>query len=345
MSLEERLLEQARWLGFDLAGIAEARASDQYALYRAWLDAGHAGELAYLHEHAEARRDLSLVYHEAQAVVMVAMSYNPGHDTPSGGIARYARATDYHGVLRERLKALGAWLKAQVPGAWGRVCVDTAPFLERDFARRAGLGWQAKNTMLIHPRLGSWFLLGAVLVNVPLKPSPPFETMHCGTCTRCLDACPTGAFVAPHVLDARRCISAWTIELQRPLHDHEASQLHGWLYGCDICQEVCPWNRKAALATVLTPRDDLVGLDPAELLTLDDEAFRVRFRGTALYPRPGRPVVLRNAALLLGNAGDPAALPVLRRAAQDTEPLLAGAAQWAIARIEGRDIADPAIPG
>ncbi|MFQ3651492.1 MAG: tRNA epoxyqueuosine(34) reductase QueG [Gemmataceae bacterium] len=337
MSLEERLLEQARQLGFDLAGIAAAQPSDQYALYRAWLEAGYAGEMGYLYEHAEARQDLSRVYPEAQAVVMVALNYNPGPNAPSGGIARYARTTDYHAVLRERLKSLGGWLKAQVPGAWGRVCVDTAPLLERDFARRAGLGWQAKNTMLIHPRLGSWLVLGALLVNVPLKPSEPFTARHCGTCTRCLEACPTGAFVAPYVLDARRCISTWTIELKRPLHEHEATNLHGWLFGCDICQEVCPWNRKAPLAQMLLPRDDLVGLDPAELLRLDNNAFRTRFQGTALFPRPGRPVVLRNAALLLGHSGDRSTLDVLRRAAQDAEPLIAEAARWAIERIEARD--------
>lgn len=336
MTLEERLLEQAYQLGFDLAGIASAQPSDQYVLYRAWLEAGYAGELAYLYKHAEARRDLSQVYAQAQAVVMVALNYNPGPEAPSGGLARYARTADYHLVLRERLKRLGSWLQEQVPEAWGRVCVDTAPLLERDFARRAGLGWQAKNTMLIHPRLGSWFVLGALLVNLPLKASAPFTPRHCGTCTRCLDACPTGAFVAPQVLDARRCISTWTIELRRPLHDHEATQLHGWLFGCDICQEVCPWNRKAPHARLLLPRDDLVGLDPAELLTLDEAAFRARFEGTALYPRPGRSVVLRNAALLLGQAGDPAALDVLRHAARESEPLIAGAAQWAIARIEAK---------
>jgi len=350
MTLEERLLEQAHQLGFDLAGIAAAQPSDQYVLYRAWLEAGYAGELAYLYKHAEARRDLSQLYAPAQAVVMVALNYNPGPEAPSGGLARYARTADYHLVLRERLKKLGGWLREQVPEAWGRVCVDTAPLLERDFARRAGLGWQAKNTMLIHPRLGSWFVLGALLVNLPLQPSAPFTKMHCGTCTRCLDACPTGAFVAPQVLDARRCISTWTIELRRPLHNHEATQLHGWLFGCDICQEVCPWNRKAPRAELLVPRQDLVGLDPAELLLLDEAAFRARFEGTALYPRPGRPVVLRNAALLLGQAGDPAALTVLRRAAAEDEALIAEAARWAIARIEAKtspqeSIAIPLLSG
>jgi epoxyqueuosine reductase len=339
MTLESRLLEQATALGFDRAGIAAAENSDQVALYRAWLEAGYGGELHYLYKHADARADLTRVYPEVRAVVLVAMNYNPGPDAPSGGIARYARAADYHAVLRERLKALGQWLQGQVPEAWGRVCVDTAPLLERDFARRAGLGWQAKNTMLIHPRLGSWFVLGALLVNLSLHPSPPFTAMHCGTCTRCLEACPTQAFVAPHVLDARRCISTWTIELQRPLMDNESTNLHNWMFGCDICQEVCPWNRKAPLATVLTPRDDLVGLDPAELLILDADSFRARFAGTALYPRPGRRVVLRNAALLLGNRGDPAALPLLRRAAEDPEPLIAEAAGWAIARIEAAQVA------
>jgi epoxyqueuosine reductase len=334
LTLESRLLDEARRLGFDRAGIASAAPSDDFPRLQAWLDAGHAGGMDYLHAQAEARRDPRAVYPEVRSVVMVALNYFAGG--PSGGVARYARGPDYHAVVRERLKLLGAWLKEQVPGCWGRVCVDSAPLLERDFARRAGLGWFGKNTMLLDKRLGSWFVLGGMLVDLPLTPTPAFEASHCGTCTRCLDACPTGAFVAPWTLDARRCISYWTIELKRPLDEPMRFGIGDWLYGCDVCQEVCPWNRKVPLATVLTPRPDLEHVDAAELLSLDAAAFRERFTGTALHPRPGRPVVLRNAALVLGNAGDPAALPALRLALADPEPMVADAAAWAVRRIEGR---------
>ncbi|MGL4554926.1 MAG: tRNA epoxyqueuosine(34) reductase QueG [Gemmataceae bacterium] len=332
MTLEAGLLDEARRLGFELAGIASAEPADGFARMRAWLDAGHAGEMGYLHDQAEARRDPRAVYPEVRAVVMVGMNYFAGG--PAGGVARYARGPDYHLVVRERLKLLGGWLKGRVPGCWGRVCVDTAPLLERDFARRAGLGWFGKNTMLIDKRMGSWFVLGGMLVDLPLTPTAPFEASHCGTCTRCLDACPTGAFAGPFVLDARKCISYWTIELKRPLDEAMRTGVGDWLYGCDVCQEVCPWNRRVPLATVLTPRPDLERVDAAELLGLDAAAFRARFAGTALFPRPGRAVVLRNAALVLGNGGDAAALPALRRAMADGEPMIADAASWAVGRIE-----------
>jgi epoxyqueuosine reductase len=216
--------------------------------------------------------------------------------------------------------------------------VDTAPLLERDFARRAGLGWFGKNTMLIHPRLGSWSVLGALLVDLDLEPTSAFETRHCGTCTACLDACPTQAFVEPFVLDARRCISYLTIELKASVPDEWRSSVGDWLFGCDVCQDVCPWNRKAPAGhPALSPRDDLVAVDAAELLGLSPEAFRARFEGTALHPRPGRAVVLRNAALVLGNTGGRGALPALRRALEDAEPLVREAAAWAIDRIEERE--------
>jgi epoxyqueuosine reductase len=252
-----------------------------------------------------------------------------------GRVARYAQGADYHDVLRQRLNQLLAWVQTQRPGCQGRGIVDTAPLLERDFARRAGLGWFGKNTMLIHKRLGSYFFLGALLLDLELRPDPAQETSHCGTCTACLDACPTQAFPEPGVLDARRCISYLTIELRSPVPEDLRGSLDEWIFGCDVCQEVCPWNRKALPGTepALQPRAELIALDPVELLSLSEEAFRRRFRGTALL-RAKRRGLLRNAALLLGNRGDPAALPALRRALDDAEPLIREAAQWAIEQIE-----------
>jgi epoxyqueuosine reductase len=337
--LERNLIEQARQLGFELCGIATATSADGFDRLADWLDAGFAGEMGYMHRHREARRHPRSVLPSVRSVIMAGMSYAPRRsETPaSGGIARYARGEDYHHVVRDRLRQLGAWLKEQRPEVWGRVVVDTAPLLERDFARRAGLGWFGKNTMLLNKRLGSWFVLGALLVDLDLEPSAPHESSHCGTCTACLDACPTNAFVSPGVLDARRCISYLTIELKSEVPVEQRPWLGDWLFGCDICQEVCPWNRKApAGGPALAPRADLEAVDPAELLGLSEGGFRERFEGTALYPRPGRRVVLRNAALVLGNTGDERALPALVRALDDPEPLIHEAARWAIEHIEQR---------
>src|SRR5262249_23975416 len=252
-----------------------------------------------------------------------------------GKVARYAAGADYHEVMWRRLDKLLAWLKTEAPECEGRGVVDTAPLLERDFARRAGLGWIGKNTMLINKHRGSYFFLGALLTNLDLKPDPPHEADHCGTCTACLDACPTQAFPAPGVLDARRCVSYLTIELRGPVPDELREGVGGWLFGCDVCQEVGPWNRKAPPGhPALAPRADLAALGPVELLGLSEEEFRRRFRATALF-RTRRGGVLRNAALVLGNVGGPEALPALRRALADADPLVRDAAAWAVARIEG----------
>jgi epoxyqueuosine reductase len=351
--LERQLIDQAHQLGFELCGIAPAAPADGFDRLLAWLDAGHAGEMNYMHVHREARRHPRAVFSAVRSVVMVGMNYAPRQSSTAnrtsgpfrGRVARYARGADYHRVLRERLKQLGAWLRRQRPEAWGRVVVDTAPLLERDFARRAGLGWFGKNTMLLNKRLGSWFVLGALLVDIDLEASPPHEASHCGTCTACLDACPTNAFVEPGLLDSRRCISYLTIELKTPVPAEQRTWLGDWLFGCDVCQEVCPWNRKAPTGgPALAARADLEEVDLVELLGLSEVDFRARFEGTALFPRPGRPVILRNAALVLGNTADERALPALERALNDPEAMVRAAARWAIGRIRSRRTGVPACP-
>ncbi len=344
-SLETRLKRQARALGFDLVGVAPAGPADGFDRLRDWLERGFAGEMQYMHRHAEARRHPDAVLQDVRSVVMLGMNYYPAEeeetdDRGRGRVARYARGTDYHDALRERLNRLLAWLRSERPGCHGRGVVDTAPLLERDFARRAGLGWFGKNTMLLNKRLGSYFFLAALLVDVELRPDAPFEAHHCGTCTACLDACPTAAFVKPGVLDSRRCISYLTIELKGNVPADLRRGLGDWVFGCDICQEVCPWNRKAPAATdaALRPRPELESLDLIELLGLSDEEFRRRFRGTALT-RSRRRGLLRSAALVLGNTGDARALPALRRALEDAEPLVREAAAWAITEIERRQLA------
>jgi epoxyqueuosine reductase len=337
LHLEMRLKQRAHELGFELAGIAPATPADGFERLRDWLERGCAGEMAYMHRQFEARRNPSAVLPEVRSVVMVAMNYNPPSARRSalgGKIARYALGEDYHDVLRRRLKELLAWVQGEVPSCRGRAVVDTAPLLERDFARRAGLGWFGKNTMLLNKRLGSYFFLGALLLDIQMVPDSAHETSHCGTCTACLNACPTQAFIEPGLLDSRRCISYLTIELRTSIPPELRTPMGDWLFGCDICQEVCPWNRKAPPTAELAfqPRPDLQGIDLVELLGLSEEAFRERFQGTALT-RAKRSGLLRNAAIVLGNQGNRTALPALQRALDDSDPLVRQAAEWAIKQI------------
>jgi epoxyqueuosine reductase len=371
-SLENRIKKQARALGFQLVGIAPATRADGFERMREWLDKGYAGEMGYMHRQAEARHHPDSIFPEVRSVIMVGMNYKPmasgqwlvaskempvegtaeneftsrdvkasslatGHQPlTTAQVARYAWGDDYHQVLWKKLNQLLQWIQGEAPGCRGRGVVDTAPLLERDFARRAGLGWFGKNTMLLDKRLGSYFFLGALLLDLELTADPPHETSHCGTCTACLDACPTRAFVEPGMLDSRRCISYLTIELRGPIPEELREPMGAWLFGCDICQEVCPWNHKAppGMEPALQPRDDLTAIDLTELLGLSEEQFRQRFRGTALL-RTKRQGLLRNAAIVLGNQKNAATLPALEQALTDPDPVIRDAVQWAIQRING----------
>lgn len=347
--LADWIKSQAHELGFDLVGIASATEADGFDRLRAWLDHGYAGDMGYMERHAEARRHPASILPEVRSVVMVGMNYAGNaaearrgdgatrRRDDEGRVASYARGSDYHDVLRARLNQLLERIQQQVPDCHGRGVVDTAPLLEREFARRAGLGWFGKNTMLINKRQGSFFFLGALLLNLELRPDAAHDTSHCGTCTACLDACPTQAFTAPGQLDARRCISYLTIEHRGSIPDELREPMGDWLFGCDVCQDVCPWNRKAptGVDAALQPRDDLENMDLMELLGMTELEFRRRFRGTALT-RPKRRGLLRNAAIILGNRGDAAALPALEKALHDAEPIIREAAQWAIERIHAR---------
>jgi epoxyqueuosine reductase len=249
-------------------------------------------------------------------------------------IARYALGrADYHDVIREKLKQFANAVRRESPGCNVRGVVDTAPLLERDFARLAGLGWFGKNTMLINRRLGSWFFLAALLVDRELEYDEPHSSSHCGTCTRCLDACPTNAFVEPYVLDARRCISYLTIEHRSSIPEELRSGMGDWLFGCDVCQEVCPWNRKAPVTTepAFQP-DPSLGVDVAQLLSLSETKFNQRFGHTPLA-RPGRAGIARNAAIVAGNSGNDAAVPALTAALDDADPVVRETAAWGLEQI------------
>jgi epoxyqueuosine reductase len=262
-----RLKAQAFGLGFDLAGITTLGPPDSVNAFDAWLASGYAGEMRYLERGAELRRDARRPEPGMRSAIVVGMNY--GGTQPPGPIARYARGDDYHTVMHQKLDELGRWFVAESDGAVRtRSYVDTGPVLERDLARRAGLGWFGKNTNLINPRLGSFFFIGALFTDAELEADEPFEADRCGTCTRCLDACPTHAFTAPRTLDATRCISYLTIELRGEIPLEFSAAVGELMYGCDICQDVCPWNHKFARETsepAFTPRDGLDSRDARAL--------------------------------------------------------------------------------
>jgi epoxyqueuosine reductase len=301
-SLEQRVKERAASFGFDPVGITRLGPATTYDAFAGWLNQGFSGEMSYLATGAERRRDTTLPFPGARVAVVVALDY--GGKQRAGSIARYARGDDYHDVMLGRLNELHRWLQIEHGHAIaGKAYVDTAPILERDLAQRAGLGWIGKNTMLISPKRGSFFFLGALFLDLDLAPDTPFEADRCGSCTRCLDACPTGAFVAPRVMDARRCISYLTIEHRSEIAPELQPLMGELLYGCDICQDVCPWNHKFASELpdpALAPRPENVEPDPAELLALDDAGFRDRFRRSPIK-RTKRAGLARNAAVVLRN--------------------------------------------
>ncbi len=346
VDLTAAVRQRASELGFELCGVAPAVRPDGFDWLQRWLEQGFEGEMHYLPRRESAYEHPSGVLPVVRSVVMLGMNYwarDEGRGARGeqkvrnvGRVASYARGSrDYHDVLRERLKSLADLLHEQRPGCRTRVCVDTAPLLERDFGKLAGLGWFGKNTMLINKRIGSWFFLAALLTDVELQPDEPHHTSHCGTCTRCLDACPTDAFVEPYVLDARKCISYLTIELRdRPIPIELRSPMGDWIFGCDVCQDVCPWNRKApsSAESAFTPREQLHPANLEWLLSLDQAGFEAAFAGTPMH-RTGRAALLRNAAISLGNSGAPHALPALERALLDDEPLVREAAEWALALV------------
>lgn len=335
------LRAEAARLGYGRVGIVTAVPPPHHEAFRGWLTAGLAGVMEpWLARHEPLRQSLEAILPGAKTVVMLAIDHGlgagpgreslpPGH----GRVARYARGDDYHDLLRSRLNALAAWLESRVPGGRARGVVDSAPLAERDYAWLAGLGWVGKNTMLIDPRAGSYFLLAAVVTDVSLPADQPLQTDHCGTCTACLDACPTAAFPAPRMLDASRCISALTIEDHGPVPEARRAELDDWIFGCDVCQEVCPWNRHApgSAEPAFQPRGGQASLPLADLLALDERGFRDRFRGSPIL-RAKRRGLLRSAALALGNQPHPPAFAALAAALADDDAVVRGAAAWALGR-------------
>ncbi len=352
--LAEKIKGRALALGFDLVGIADASPSVFAEAYRDWVAQGYAGEMAYLTRNLERRLDPRELLPDARSIIVVGMNYyadaeegpgTPLHDETQAVFARYARGDDYHDVMTARLRELLAFLQAEAGAeqdVQGRVYVDTGPLLEREVAQRAGLGWFGKNTMLINTRRGSYFFLGEIVTNLALPPDEP-AVGGCGTCTRCLDACPTGAILEPYKLDARRCLSYLTIELKGDLPEEfrpALAEAGNRIYGCDICQEVCPFNQRRAIPTddpAYPPREATATSKLADLLLMDDEAFQRAFKGSPVK-RAKRRGLLRNVAVALAASDDPETEIVLEAALNDPEPLVREHAEWALQQIRFRQI-------
>ncbi|MXW04271.1 MAG: tRNA epoxyqueuosine(34) reductase QueG [Gemmatimonadetes bacterium] len=349
VSLTEEIKAHAASLGFDLAGVTTADPPRHGDYYAEWVEQGLGGEMAYLKRQIEKRQDPRKILPNARSLVVVAMNYrcpdpDPGsgmqagtpESTPRGRIARYARGDDYHDVIKEKLLALLRFVQDRAGRpVEGKVYVDTGPVLEREFAVRAGLGWFGKHTNLIHKRVGSWLLIGEILLDIELNPDGPAAD-HCGTCTLCLEACPTDAIVEPYVVDSRRCISYHTIELKGAIPLEYRAAMGDRVFGCDDCQDVCPWNRSAPEtgdpAFVARPWNEMPDL--IEMLGLTPEAFRTRFKGSPVK-RTKRRGLLRNTAVALGNTKDPRVVPALADSLGDDEPLVRGHAAWALGNVGG----------
>jgi len=344
MDLKQRLVDYATAAGFAKVGICRPDATPETAArLAAFVDAGMHGQMGWMAERMHWRGDAAALWPDARSVIMLAESYTPDHDpltvleqADRAAISVYAQGRDYHDVVKKRLKRVGRWLIEQEPGAQIKVFVDTAPVMEKPLAQAAGLGWQGKHTNLLGRDLGSWFFLGAIFTTVELAPDLG-EVSHCGTCTACLDICPTDAFPAPYRLDARRCISYLTIEHKGSVDIDLRAAMGNRIYGCDDCLAVCPWNKfaHAGRDAKYDARADMQAPPLAELALLDDASFRARFSGSPIK-RIGRDRFVRNVLYAIGNSGNAALLPAAQPLVDDPDPAVADAARWAIDRLNAK---------
>ena len=343
-TLTQQIYQYANELGFELVGITPAAQSETIARYRQWIENGYAGKMGYLERHLPLKTDVRQLLAEAKSVISLAINYytlDPPKalavDPARGQISRYAWGDDYHDVIRQRLSELIDFIKQTAETELRtRVCVDTAPIIEREYAQKAGLGWIGKNTNLIHWRSGSWYFLAEVLINIALESEIPAVRGSCGTCTLCIEACPTDAIIEPNVLDSRLCISYLTIELKDGIPKALRPKIGNLIFGCDICQEVCPWNSKAVPTDepAFQPRAENFVPKLLSLIGMTQQEFSRRFKRSPIK-RTKRRGFLRNVLVAIGNWGDRRAVPALKDALTDDEPLVRSHAAWALGRIGG----------
>ncbi len=351
---ESQLMEKAHELGFQSLGIAPIDGPTLLPQLESWLDAGRHGDMAWMARDPARRADPRKVLEGARSLVTCTLNYYTDHpqtnDPTRGRISRYALGDDYHDVMLPKLEQLAAFLKTLDPTAESRCYVDTGPVMEKPWAARAGVGWQGKHTNLIDPKRGSWFFVGEILTTTPFvlslsKDKVVVRQAHherlptCGTCTRCIEICPTRAITAPYQVDARLCISYLTIEHKGSIPEELRPMLGNHIYGCDLCQDVCPWNRFATPTPepAFQPRAGNLNPELIPLLYLTDDAFRARFKNSPIK-RIKRARFLRNVAVALGNSKDPAAIPALQHACNDAEPLIREHAEWALRQIQNKVI-------
>lgn len=343
MSLEEQIQSQAAALGFTLCGFTRLSSLPREQFFTDWLTQGHAGQMAYLARDPQRRIDPMLPFPQAQSVICLGYPYFPPRvpeiDWRSelrGRIAAYATGMDYHDTIQAKLRTLVVYLQQSIPGLWARPYVDTGPLFEREWAYRSGLGWFGKNTMLLRKGTGSWFFLAEILVSIELE-GEGIPQAHCGKCTHCLTDCPTHALEEGYILKAPLCISYLTIEHRGPIPYALRPQMGNWIFGCDVCQEVCPWNKK--FAQLRGEHSEELFPSLPELMTLDEAGFRARFSRSAIR-RTKRRGLLRNVAIALGNSGNPEAIPVLQTALYDPEPLVRSHAVWALGQFDQKEARD-----
>ena len=342
-TLEEAISAKAAELGFVACGFARADSVEAAGLdLKRWIAAGHHGTMGWMEERAHHRVSPLALWPQARSAIALGMSYAPASDPLAlaerpdlARISVYAQGGDYHKTVKKALKALARFIVEQAPSEL-KVFVDTAPVLEKPLAQAAGIGWQGKHTNLVSREHGSWMFLGVILTSLELEPDAPADHgQHCGSCMRCLDACPTEAFIAPHRIDARRCISYLTIEHDGPIPEEFRGAMGNRIYGCDDCLAVCPWNRfadAAAANRAFLPRAELAAPRLADLLALDDASFREMFAGSPIK-RIGVKRMIRNCLIAAGNSGDPALARSIERHLDDPDPVIAEAAQWALAQL------------
>lgn len=346
IDLANILREKSKSLGFDALKISDAEELARQEFFDRWLEQGFGGKMSYLYRNRKSRVALRQVWPEVKSVVTLAMNYHVGvnqsgknENTESkkpltGKISRYAWGRDYHKVIRKRLIKLAVLTEQSGLGNAIKCYVDTGPILERELAAQSGLGWIGKNTLVLNSDLGSWFFIGVLLLNVKL-PSDSTKSDLCGSCTKCIQACPTGALIKPYVMDSSRCISYLNIELQGWIPLELRSLMGNWVFGCDDCQTVCPYNDNTPISKIqdFRPRGDLEAPELIALLEMDEETFKVKFRGSALK-RARWVGIVRNAAIALGNSGEKEAIKPLGKALGHTEPIVRGHAAWALGRLD-----------